>query len=271
MKQILKMDSKDVKTVVFQPKTAGSVSITYSNLKNSSYVDDLGTKHQISKMTVTYTISSSDIKHGLLILSDPTDGIGLLNANSVEVNNFKFYDENNNLITLKPNTAYLAVTSLNHHSDKATESVKSGRNTKAYGLAGSSVEVHSDGSLYASKSNDFSTSGGTWDLAAHNNESWDQKGQYEYYGTGLLSLSGSDFNFTFYVQNPDSVMTGLSGSGPWFTFTTVIPQTPEPKRKETSARYHYNTSIVYANRIIFSIILLSSLTCNSLITCKYVF
>lgn len=49
----------------------------------------------------------------------------------------------------------------------------------------------------------------------------------------------------------------------------VPPVKPTPQ--STSTHYHYNTTNVYANRIIFSIILLSSLTCNSLITCKYVF
>ena len=104
-----------------------------------------------------------------------------------------------------------------------------------------------------------------------NNKSWDEKGPYEYFGTGLLSLSGSNSNFTFSVQNPDISITDISGSGPWFTFTTVIPQTPAPQLQHAETHYHYNTTNVYANRIIFSIILLSSLTCNSLITCKYVF
>ena len=77
-----------------------------------------------------------------------------------------------------------------------------------------------------------------------NNKSWDEKGPYEYFGTGLLSLSGSNSNFTFSVQNPDISITDISGSGPWFTFTTVIPQTPAPQLQHAEAHYHYNTIIV---------------------------
>ena len=43
-----------------------------------------------------------------------------------------------------------------------------------------------------------------------------------------------------------SVDPGLRapGNGPWFTFTTIIPETPTPTRKTTEVHYHYNTSVI---------------------------
>ena len=266
------LDSKSGKVYTFNANTEGHVTVSYDNLKNSSYITNDGTRHNISKIMVTYNIHSVNRKQGILIFSDPTDGIGMLNGESITLNDFKFFDDQGNQINFTNNTAYLAITSLNHHANNAIETVTSGNNVTPYALYGSSVSLHNGNQLYATLCNDNGDgSNGSWDYAGHNNKSWDEKGPYEYFGTGLLSLSGSNSNFTFSVQNPDILITDISGSGPWFTFTTVIPQTPAPQLQHAETHYHYNTTNVYANRIIFSIILLSSLTCNSLITCKYVF
>ena len=241
MKTDLKIDSKSVKTIVFPPNVNGNVTVEYSNLNNSDYTDNNGNKVNIGKIRLTYTVSSSDSKHGIIIFSDPTDGFGLLNADNVNLTDFSFYDKTGNKISLADNTAYLAITSLNHHGVGSIETVTSGKNTKAYALAGSSITKQGN-SLYAKESNETIKNGGTWNDETHGGQWWDNKGPYEYYGTGILSLSGADYGMSFSVQNA-SVDPGLRapGNGPWFTFTTIIPETPTPTRKTTEVHYHYNT------------------------------
>lgn len=240
MKTDLKIDSKSVKTIVFPPNVNGNVTVEYSNLNNSDYTDNNGNKVNIGKIRLTYTVSSSDSKHGIIIFSDPTDGFGLLNADNVNLTDFSFYDKTGNKISLADNTAYLAITSLNHHGVGSIETVTSGKNTKAYALAGSSITKQGN-SLYAKESNETIKNGGTWNDETHGGQWWDNKGPYEYYGTGILSLSGADYGMSFSVQNA-SVDPGLRapGNGPWFTFTTIIPETPTPTRKTTEVHYHYN-------------------------------
>ena len=245
MKQAAKMDSQSVKTIVFPANASGNVTVEYSGLANSNYVDSNGNKVNISKIRITYTVASSNLKHGIIIFSDPTDGFGELNTDNITLSNFSFYDSEGNKINLENGTAYLAVTSLNHHSQGLIETVTGGPGTTAFALAGSSVTLHDGNSLYADHNNEDLAHGGDWDLAAHGGQSWDNKGAYEYYGSGLLSLSGSDFTVSFSTQstNGNSVVQE-PGNGPWFTFTTLIPETPTPKLKTTEVHYHYNTAIV---------------------------
>ena len=243
MKSYLKMDSKTVKTITFRENTSGSVTVEYSNLSNSKYTDVNGNDISIAKIRLTYNIGSSNIKHGIIIFSDPTDGFGELGVGNITLSNFSFYDQSGNKINLSNNSAYLAVTSLNNHGNGLIETVTAGNNTKAYTLAGSSISNH-DGSLYADQENDADRSGSSWKSVEHGGANWDNKGPNEYYGTGILSLSGTDFGMTFSYQNIDKdrgIQQSNGAYGPWFTFTTVIPETPTPKRKTTEIHYHYNT------------------------------
>lgn len=247
MKQTAKMDSQSVKTIVFPANTSGNVTVEYSGLANSNYVDSNGNKVNISKIRITYAVAPSNLKHGIIIFSDPTDGFGELNTDNITLSNFSFYDSEGNKINLENGTAYLAVTSLNHHPQGLIETATGGPGTTAFALAGSSVTLHNGNSLYADHNNADLAYGGTWDPAAHGGQNWDNKGAYEYYGSGLLSLSGSEFTVSFSTQstNGNSVVQ-TPGQGPWFTFTTLIPETPTPKLKTTEVHYHYTSTNVPA-------------------------
>ena len=110
-------------------------------------------------------------------------------------------------------------------------------------MAGSSVSNH-NGSLYANETNDSNIEAirpenTSWKLKG---KSWDGKGlPYEYYGSGLASLSGSSYSIRYSTQrdnNDDNYET-------WVTSTdSFIPQTPTPR---TKAHYHYDTNHCPAN------------------------
>lgn len=230
MKKDLKIDSNSQIVYSWNSGESGQLTVEYSGLQNSFYVDENGNKINISKIVATYIPDASDTKHGLIIFSDPTDGFGYLNTTGANVN-YKFYNQANQQIDFKNNTAWLAVTSLNSNITN-TETAKIINGGKAYGLAGSSIKAHDDGSLYADNHNDGPD--GTWDFQAHDGQSWDNKGINEYYGAGLISLQNSDFTVRYALLKNQ---TKESGNGPWVTPTTIIPETPTPR---SQIHYHYD-------------------------------
>ena len=269
----LSIDSKEFVYVPITKSISGDIiTITYSNLSNSTYTDSKGIDHHIAKIEKTYrdatyldmlnmpNIPSNHRNiHELIFYSDPTDGFWYKGLNGVTEGNVHFYDENGNLLDIDPGTGYLAITSLNAWYDSPTgtgpfgdsltgnkkhvETATQISGTKLYALAGSSVSNH-NGSLYANETNDSNIEAirpenTSWKLKG---KSWDGKGlPYEYYGSGLASLSGSSYSIRYSTQrdnNDDNYET-------WVTSTdSFIPQTPTPR---TKAHYHYDTNHCPAN------------------------
>lgn len=250
------------------------LTVTYTNLKHSKYVDENGNTHSISKIVRTF---SDGVSNGLGVYpdkkgteiaigirNDPSYGFGYYGMRSITTDDV-YYDENGNPINISNNSGYLAVTSLNALYETNGQMSRSGtqyqvervkplqRNEKAYSLAGSSINVHSDRSLYADATNDSSKDFGgntipkgisTW---PDSKKSWDRKGANEYYGAGIVSLSGTHHT----LQWSNSMGTSWLSNGwtpvqyVWATMQTILPETPKPQPKTTSIHYHYNTSQAY--------------------------
>ena len=236
------------------------LQVTYSNLSNSYYIDDNGTKHNLVKLVRTFSDSElfPVVSWGeLWVYDDPTDGFWYNQNTHITVDDV-YYDDSGNVVNFGSN-AYIAITSLNSsyidtnnnatlsgtakHVEKATL-LSSG---KVYGLAGSSIVAH-DNSLYADETNE---SARDWDgnltmpqyvgnsLWPSDKANWDAIGTNEYFGAGLMAVSGTHITIRFDLAGQD---TNAAGNGVWATMTTIIPQTPvpaKPTRKTTSVSYHY--------------------------------
>lgn len=241
---------------------------TYTNLKNSNYTDENGISHKISKIVRTFSDGISNglgiypgkksTLIGLGISNDPTYGFGYFGMSSITTDDV-YYDENGNALNISNNSGYLAVTSLNAlyesngiMSETGTqyqvERVKPLQNgEKAYALAGSSIRVHSDGSLYADATNDSCKGFGgslpegisTW---PDSKENWDTKGPNEYYGSGIISLSGTHHKLQWSNSNGTAWLNNgwMPVQYVWATSQTILPETPTPQRKTTQVNYHYN-------------------------------
>lgn len=243
---------------------------TYTNLKNSYYVDKNGEKHLIAKIVKTfsnsgYTVSNNDGHTSLLdIATDPSLGVWYQDISGITETD-TFYDANGNVINLSDNTAYIAVTSLNSMYENAkngwtsrdyalsglpvhVESAMPVSNGKAYTLAGSSVTVHSNGALYADKTNNVTYKEGpttdqtTW----KSNDDWDSNNsENAYFGSGIIAVHGDSFSIRFETNFGDN--DAKLNPWVWYTLDTIIPQTPTPTRKTTSTSYHYNVLKVKPN------------------------
>ena len=221
------------------------VTATFTNLKNSYYVDNNGRKQTISKIVRNFTnLKKLPVENEALlsIYEDPTDGFWYNNSNEITVTD-TYYDANGQAIYIDGN-GWLAATSLNAVYGGANEAqtlsgtpahvetVRPIQGGTSYALAGSSISVHSDGSLYADKSNTatimqngepdpaFTKAGvSTW---PDGKLSWDAKGPNEYYGAGLIKLTGSSITMNF--------KSTITWNGTvWATLSTIIPQTPTPE------------------------------------------
>lgn len=252
------MDSQSGAHVYIPQNNNQNVTVTYDNLKNSSYIDSNGNSHKISKIVRTFSDihwtdqvkkGSGANVHELQLFSDPTDGFWYYGVSDLVVTD-KYYDDHGNQINFDDNTAYMAITSLNAAYDnngnlsksgsaRHVEKVQSLTNTTAYALQGSSIVNH-DGNLYADETNNS--------LDDHNlttwtgPENWDHRGgTYEYYGTGLISFHGSDVSLKFETTHDSSD----DQSGTWATMTTNIPATPGPKApNKVTIYYHFNRLII---------------------------
>ena len=240
---------------------------TYTNLKNSYYVDKNGQKHLIAKIVKVFSntddvASKSDTSIPFLdIGTDPSRGVWYDGTSGVTETD-TFYDADGNVINLSDNTAYIAVTSLNSLYESSKDGWTNGNfaisglplhiesatpisNGKAYTLAGSSVTVHSNGALYADQTNNVTYQDGpsidqtTW----KSDKDWEESAQY--YGSGIIAVHGDSFSIRFETNFGDNDRN--YNSGIWYTLDTIIPQTPTPTRQTTSTSYHYNVAKVTPN------------------------
>lgn len=259
------------------------LTATYTNLQNSSYIDSNNIVHRITKMIVTFSDvvpDNSAYTHNALALpndciltvnSNPRYGFHYSHIKSVNVN-YQFYDQDGNLVSFEPNSAYMAITSLNNSGKQRDkwgfniykrEKVNLLSSGKLYALYGSAITVHSDG-LYSDRGIDFDTvhsdgsyTSGTAASASNIINNWDGVDQYEYYGTGLAEIEGSNVKLQFSKDLiEDTSMHYMYGDYVWATTTTIIPQTlgPTPPRYTTNTvqkpvhqvanvSYHSNTLI----------------------------
>lgn len=243
------------------PGATGTVLVaTYSNLQHSFYTDANGNKHNIAKIVRTFSDLTKQNwvpswnwektpRNGgnpyLWIYDDPTDGFWYEFASGVTVTD-QYFDESGNPINLDDD-AWLAVTSLNNGgagsplpNDVDVEKVTSISGGQAYALLGSSVTNH-NGTLYSNTNNSNGTKG------TLNDGSWDSKGPKEYYGAGLIKLSGNTTSLRFSTHY-DPSFAGATSHNVWATTTTILPATPGPEKpkvpKTSTVHYHYDTLTV---------------------------
>ena len=241
------------------PGATGTVLVaTYSNLQHSFYTDANGNKHNIAKIVRTFSDLTKQNwvpswnwektpRNGgnpyLWIYDDPTDGFWYEFASGVTVTD-QYFDESGNPINLDDD-AWLAVTSLNNGgtgsplpNDVEVEKVTSISGGQAYALLGSSVTNH-NGTLYSNTNNSNGTKG------TLNDGSWDSKGPKEYYGAGLIKLSGNTTSLRFSTHYGPSFV-GATSHNVWATTTTILPVTPGPEKpkvpKTSNAHFHYDTT-----------------------------
>lgn len=241
------------------PGATGTVLVaTYSNLQHSFYTDANGNKHNIAKIVRTFSDLTKQNwvpswnwektpRNGgnpyLWIYDDPTDGFWYEFASGVTVTD-QYFDESGNPINLDDD-AWLAVTSLNNGgtgsplpNDVEVEKVTSISGGQAYALLGSSVTNH-NGTLYSNTNNSNGTKG------TLNDGSWDSKGPKEYYGAGLIKLSGNTTSLRFSTHY-DPSFVGATSHNVWATTTTILPVTPGPEKpkvpKTSNAHFHYDTA-----------------------------
>lgn len=232
-------------------------TVTYTNLHNSYYYDANGNKLSISKIVAHFSDfqanpSGDQSDLNVQVYSDPTDGFWYHNINSVTVE-YEYYDQNGNRIDFSPNTAYLAVGSLNSNIKLAADARREGvevLNGQAIALLGSAIGK-SGNYLYATPNYDDLDNrtvhdDGSSTVADSNN--WDNTGKYKYFGSGLIGLSGNSAKIRFLTYRQ-----GENNSATWAIVSTVIPSTPGPTppsiekpsapiRKTTSTHYHYDVA-----------------------------
>ena len=238
------------------------LAVTYTNLKNSFYIDKDGNKHRIAKIVRTFSdmtkLTPIDSNNDMLLVvyDDPTDGFWYNSSDGVTVTD-QYYDETGNLIQFNGN-AYLAITSLNAsyanghdwaltssdpwHVETATL-LSSG---SAIGLLGSTVTPHGN-ALYSNNTN-FAVQGVPGlplqdTLWKNTSENWDKTGPNQYFGAGLFSLSGSKVKVRYSLTHGRN---GGTGTTVWATNSTIIPVTPGPEKpknpRTSSIHYHYDTT-----------------------------
>lgn len=97
-----------------------SVTATYTNLSNSSYTDLDGHTQKITKMVITYSMTSNGRNFPTLwVYSDPTDTIWYDGTDDVHVH-MEMFNEQGQQITFGDNT-YLSFSSLNNDGNKYQE------------------------------------------------------------------------------------------------------------------------------------------------------
>ena len=135
------------------------VTVTYTNLKNSYYVDANGQKHNIAKMVHVFSnlIANGNNSNKVILqfMNNPYYNFDMVYGSSVDEQVF-FYDENNQLVKFPNDTAWLILSSLNHNvqrdGSQHTETVKILNNGKLYQQATNpDATIHSDGSAYEDK------------------------------------------------------------------------------------------------------------------------
>ena len=218
---------------------------TYTNLKNSYYVDLNGQKHSIAKMVHVFSnlkASGNNNNHPILEFSnDPVNNMNILWATSVDEQVF-FYDENNQLINLPADSAWLILSSMNHYdwAPSHQEAVNVLENGKLYQqTTNPDSTVHADGTAYEDKGDGsyqhILTDGGTVFANIQN-------------GVKLRwSLPGLDWQHEHNRTYGNSVVNDPIYNWYLGMLETTVGKSPVPTppvRKTSEVHYHYNTAKV---------------------------
>ena len=254
------------------PTGEGSLTATYSNLKNWSYEGKSITKivYQIqTHKNMLSNVAQNQYDNSrnpswnyfaLTLSKDPTRGFSYYGI-SVDVTMTMYYADGTP-VNFEPDTAFFAVGSLNNYTNilnsSSIETTKVNSGGKALGLYGSSVTVHTGNVLYSTNPNtvyDNSTTTDTFNPNAHYTpndgpKDWDINGSgKQYFGAGLIDLSGTSTSFTAQTILPNADKSMSYRNWAWWNATTVIPKTPgfqetPPIPKYSSINYHYDTLTV---------------------------
>ena len=226
-----------------------SLTVTYTNLENSSYA---GTK--ISKVIYTYT--AKDDTDGLHINHDPNVTVtfygtdfALADATGEQTGvwsshlgmSIQFFDENGQVISFtKDNPALIAFNSLNRTKVYAGsgygESIQNlSSNIEVETINGSSI-VYENGVLHASGYNDYKSNGSRFEAnpASGDSDFWDSDNQSNrWYGAAVgIVKSGDTISFDIVMDAGSDASRHAYGQY-WFAFSSnvasIIPPTPPHK------------------------------------------
>ena len=237
------------------------IEVTYTNLNKSSY-----NGKKISKIIATFSNVTQDnlspYNISFAIYSNPYYGFWYWQSSKITVN-YKFYDENNHLISFdNADNSWITIGSLNSGKGRY-ESAKLNSSGKVYGFKDSSVTIHNGNTLYSDKANDSgSRIGDNWQNAYPSDvtsnypwgtNDWDKglDDPHAYYGAGIFKVNGNDLNVTYGTRRAVFVNPGT-----WATISTSIPKGSGPvtptihykhtnvaleKPTPTEVTYHYDT------------------------------
>ena len=221
--------------------TGNIIEVTYSNLSKSTYKG-----RKISKIVETYSnvirdkLATQNVR--LRIMSNPFEGFWYWQSSEITVN-YKFYDENNHLISFdNADDSWITIGSLNSGKGRY-ESAKLNSSGRVYDFKDSSVTIHNGNTLYSDKANDFYTIvGGDWrdtttiDQSQYpwGTDNWDTglDNRHAYYGAGIFKVNGSDVNVTYETKR-----TAIINYRTWATISTTIPKGSGPEAPEI--HYHH--------------------------------
>ena len=229
--------------------TGDIIEVTYTNLSRSSY---RGKK--ISKIIATFSNVTQDnlspYNISFAIYSNPYYGFWYWQSSEITVN-YKFYDENNHLISFdNTDNSWITIGSLNSGKGRY-ESAKLNSSGKVYGFKDSSVIVHNGNTLYSDKANDSGSKiGDSWETTYQadvtsnypwGTNDWDKglADPHAYYGAGVFKVNGSNLNITYGTRRAVFVNPGT-----WVTISTSIPKGSGPVAPQIS--YHLDSSKKYS-------------------------
>ena len=211
--------------------TGETITATYTNLKNSTYVDPSGSTHKIAKVVYSIKLDKSTTNDGtanVFLSNDPNNTFWYSakneNNGSVEFSiTPTFYDEDGNKLSLT--NGWFSMSSLNNGSTGTEYFDPANNNAKA--IPGSSVTKHDDGTFYSDNDNSAEKAGFEWDSS---------DSAKRYYGAALLQLNGSEFKVGTKAKEGQDVYSQVSLDGNLATATQAVKPVDEPAKPTVT--YH---------------------------------
>ena len=255
---IIANDSANSHRVVL--RQGESVTVTYTNLKNSYY-------NGIKIDKVVYVYTAKDAVNGLAISNNPNITVTFISSDwdTADKNgdqygsqsshigmSIQFFDEKGQVITFnEKNPALIAFNSLNkskaYTGSGYGESIHNiSSNIKIETIAGSSV-IYKNGVLYAGNFNDYVSNGSRFDAnpATDPNNYWDGAAQANRWYGAAVGVVSSGNTISFDVVNDAGADAFRHGYGAfWFAFSSDVaapvltpptpPEVPNYKKDPTT-------------------------------------
>ena len=220
----------------------GSLTVDYTNLKNSSYNGE-----PLSKVSMTVSIDSSSQNisdYGIVAFTqDPKLGFNVQFRRGNDNNKrymlkfnvtMKFYDSKGNLINLTDdNNALLGMSSFNSHQEPIgiVEGFVPGQGTSVIGITGSSIQ-NQGGRYYSNKLENTQGQFGQDNIDSTNNP-------YFWYLGSVLKMTGTSPTFQVFSGDPTQFgrpePTNSYIPGLWMTATSELATTVAIKPTEPKA------------------------------------